>query len=301
MTIETGKIGGILPVLYSFFDEGGALRPGAFAAQTAHSMESGATGVVLFGFVTQFYRLTSEEKTVALSETAEALNGRGVLGVTVMESTAQGQIALIRAAEAAGADFIILQPPLGPPGCAPDWAGMILEVARSTALPVMVQNAHVAGTTLSPDVLADLRTQIPNLAGVKAETDSAEVAAFAREHSDVFRVLTGNWGVEYPFFRENGAHGLIPAPNFVPEQAAIHEALSPGGAGFEAALTIQGRILPLMQFIRERPTVERQLVLGKRALARRLGLAPCAGRVPGPKTEDPAIERHADRLARILS
>lgn len=63
-----------------------------------------------------------------------------------------------------------------------------------------------------------------------------------------FRILTGDRGVEYPFFRRHGAHGLIPAPNFVPEQVALHTATMAGD--WDRAEDIQAPILPLMQFIR---------------------------------------------------
>lgn len=296
--VDPARIGGILPVLYSYFDEGDALRPGAFAAQTRHCMESGAAGVVLFGFVTQFYRLTFAEKQAAMAETAAALEGGpGLMGVTVMEATATGQITLARAAEAAGADFVILQPPLAPPGCNPDWIRMVEAVAGATDMAVTIQNAALAGATMSPAQLVALQERCPNLVGVKAETSSAEIAAFARDQGDRFRVLTGNWGVEYPFFAVNGAHGLIPAPNFVPEQVAIHAELQPGGAGLDAALHRHARILPLMQVFRERPTVEDQVLLGKQHLAARIGLDPCVGRRPGPRVVDSALSEYAELLA----
>jgi dihydrodipicolinate synthase/N-acetylneuraminate lyase len=298
MTIDIRRIGGILPVLYSFFEEDGTLQPGAFAAQTAHAIEAGAQGVVLFGFVTQFYRLSGQEKRAALAETAAALGGRGLLGVTIMEANASAQIDLVRDAEVAGADFLILQPPLAPPGCNPDWRLMIETVARATGLPVTIQNATVAGTSLAASEIVELGRRLPNLVGVKAETSSSDIARFARDHGDRFRVLTGNWGVEYPFFARHGAHGQIPAPNFVPEQVAQHAALARGD--LEEAHRIQCRILPLMQFLRERPTVEEQLLLGKYALSRRVELSPCAGRAPGPRAADTILLGEVDRLLDLL-
>jgi 2-keto-3-deoxy-L-arabinonate dehydratase len=112
---DTQRIGGIIPVLFSFFDERGAIRLDAFDYQIEHCLENGATGVVLFGFVTQFYRLSFAEKTAITERCAKRIDGRATLGVTVMEPTPEGQRELVRVAEANGADWIILQPPLGPP------------------------------------------------------------------------------------------------------------------------------------------------------------------------------------------
>jgi len=293
-------IGGILPILYTFFDDDGRVRPGSFARQVEHSLDAGAPGIVLFGFVTQFYRLTFDEKVAIMAECSEALAGRGSFGITVMDSNVEGQVALVQAAERLNADYFIFQPPLGPPGHAPRWQEMVVEVAKATELPVGIQNAPIAGTVLTAQQLVALQERVPHLTIIKAEDASENVASFSRDHGDRFRILTGNWGVEYPFFAENGAHGLIPAPNFVPEQVALHAALEKGEDGFAEAMAIHGRILPLMQFLRCRENAESQFLLGKRALARRLGMKSCQGRLPGPVRADSAIEAHVDRLAEML-
>ena len=288
------KIGGIMPVLYSFFDEDERLRLDGFSHQVAHSIENGASGIVLFGFVTQFYRLTFAEKRDVARHCARELAGRGTLGITVMEPSLDAQIALVRVAEEAGADWVILQPPLGPPTPPALWLELVVRVAAETQLPVAIQNATIAGTTFSNAQLASLQARQPNICLCKAETDSAEVASFARESGAGFRVITGNWGVEYPFFRENGVHGLIPAPNFVPEQVAMHEASATGDR--DAVHAIHRDILPLMQFLRERPGPEVQLLFGKHAYGRRTGFHPGGNRRPGPATIDPAMRRHLDWL-----
>lgn len=293
-------IGGVLPVLYTFFDEEGRIRLDGFDHQVGHCIENGAQGVVLFGFVTQFYRLAFEEKLTIIDTTARALKGRGSLGVTVMETTIEGQIALVRSAEAAGADWIILQPPLGPPSVPKLWLQMIEKVAAATNLPVAIQNAIVAGTTLSIEELIGLQDRCPNICLCKAETASEDVARFAREHGDRFRVITGNWGVEYLFHRANGAHGLIPAPNFVAEQVAIHRDTEPGIRNMTVPLAQHARILPLMQFIRERPPVEAQLILGKYAYQWRTGYKAGGNRLPGPQTIDPGVRAHLDILCDAL-
>ena len=299
MTVPAGEIGGILPVLYSFFDQDGGLRMEGFDHQIEHSLAHGANGIVLFGFVTQFYRLTFPEKQQIAKRAAATLKGRGSLGITVMEPSEEAQIALVRVAEDVGADWVILQPPLGPPSDPALWVDMVARIAATTDLPVAVQNAPIAGTTLSIDALLALQDRRPNVRLCKAETQAEEVAAFARDHGGQFRVLTGNWGVEYPFFRANGAHGLIPAPNFVPEQTALHEATGPGGDPARAD-RIHASILPLMQFLRERPAPEMQLLYGKYVYQRRTGFSMGGNRRPGPSLLDPALVRHADRLCERL-
>ncbi|MCK7615708.1 dihydrodipicolinate synthase family protein [Roseibium sediminicola] len=288
------EIGGVLPVLYSFFDDGGNLRLDGFRHQCEHCLANGANGVVLFGFVTQFYRLSFAEKVAALRETARSLEGRGTLGVTIMEASVAGQMELIRVARDEGADWVILQPPLGPPARAPDWMEMLKPLIDEAGIPVAVQNALIAGTCLSNGDLITLQTECPNLMGVKAETSSEDVAAFARNCRDRFRILTGNWGVEYPFFLRSGVHGVIPAPNFVKEQVALHKAAI--REDWEKVDQIHAQILPLMQFIRERPAPEEQIILGKQAYSWRTSYTVGTNRKPGPASINSHILAHAHNL-----
>jgi 4-hydroxy-tetrahydrodipicolinate synthase len=296
---EAKQIGGIVPVLFTFFDERGAVRLDAFDRQIEHCLENGATGIVLFGFVTQFYRLSFAEKVAIAERCAGRLDGRGTLGLTVMEPTPEGQRDLVKAAEANGADWIILQPPLGPPPGGRRWLPLIRHVASGTALPAAVQNATLTGSTLSIADLAELQQGCPNVRYVKAETDMLDIADFAQRFGDRFGVITGNWGVDYPFQRLQGTHGLIPAPNFVREQVAIHAAFEPGGAGLDAALSVQERIMPLMQFLRERP-IDEQLLLAKYAFANRTGLDLGGERLPAAGPLDRRLTDYVDHLLRRL-
>ncbi|UWR13437.1 dihydrodipicolinate synthase family protein [Sulfitobacter mediterraneus] len=292
--MTTSLIGGVLPVLYAFFDNSGQLRQEGFRHQVDHCLAAGAGGVVLFGFVTQFYRLSFAEKVESLRTTVAAVNAQGSVCVTVMEPSPDGQAELIRVAREEGADWVILQPPLGPPAMPSDWIEMLGELIADAGLPVAVQNANMATTQLSNTQLVKLQEQCPNLVGVKAETSAEDVAAFCQSHANRFRILVGDWGVEYPFFARQGAHGLIPASNFVSQQVAQYQAAQ--GGNWSMVDDIQQKILPLMQFFRERVAPEGQVLLGKMAYGWATGLEPGGNRRPGPNRLDPAILHYAQHL-----
>jgi dihydrodipicolinate synthase/N-acetylneuraminate lyase len=135
---------------------------------------------------------------------------------------------------------------------------------------------------------------------VKAETDMLDIADFATTHGHSFGVITGNWGIDYPFQRLQGAHGLIPAPCFVREQVAIHRAFEPDGGGIDAAMAIHERILPLMQFFRERP-IDEQLLLAKYAFAQRTELEFGGERLPAVGPLDRRMVEYVNRLIRRLN
>jgi len=296
--MQPKQLSGILPVLYSFFDTDGSLRYDGYSHQVEHSMENGANGVVLFGFVTQFYRLSFEEKIEAIRTTKHSLGDRGSLGVTVMEQTPAAQAELMQVARDEGADWIIMQPPLGPPVKAKDWLAMLTDLTGNCDLPLAVQNADIANAQLSNTDIIELQSHCSNLIAVKAETSTLDVADFSRDHRDKFRIITGDWGLEFPFLLRQGAHGLIPAPNFVGEQVALFNAAESGN--WTDADDIHRTILPLLNFLRGRPDLESQMLLGKHAYCMRNNYEIGSNRAPGPNSVDSRLLAHLVELVRSL-
>ena len=109
--MNTEKIRGIYPVLYAFFDENGGLDRDAMRRQVDFCVESGVHGVTVLGLGTEVYKLDLRERRLLLDWAAEDLGGRLPLAVTVSEPNVAAQIAFVRAAAEAGADWAILQPP----------------------------------------------------------------------------------------------------------------------------------------------------------------------------------------------
>jgi 4-hydroxy-tetrahydrodipicolinate synthase len=288
-------------VLFTFFDDEGRIREDGFEHQVAHCLSAGTPGVVLFGFVTQFYKLTLDEKLQILKRTATAIGGKASLGVTVMGPTLEAQLTLCKAAENVSADWLIIQPPIGPPVSADWWLETIGYLAERTNLPVAVQNAAIAGTTLSIEQLLRLQDRHPNVLLCKAENGLIEVARFAREYGERFRVMTGNWGAEYPYFAANGAHGFIPAPIFVHELVKLANLLNGSPEEVRDAMRLYSRLLTFIQLIREVGGVEHQLLAGKRIYEWQTDYDTGGTRVPGPSKLDPSfelfMEKELERMA----
>ena len=109
--MKTEKIRGIYPVLYAFFDAGGGLDRGAMRRQVEFCVESGVHGIAVLGLGTEVNKLDLRERRLLLDWAAEDLDGRLPLAVTISEPNVAGQVAFVRAAAEAGADWAILQPP----------------------------------------------------------------------------------------------------------------------------------------------------------------------------------------------
>ena len=124
---------------------------------------------------------------------------------------------------------------------------------------------------------------------------SAKVVEFSRKHGSHFRVITGDWRVDCLVLIRHGAHGLFPAPNFVPEQSDLHRAAA-GGDWHEAG-RIHGSILPLMQPIRKKPGIDAHVFLGTQTCFWRTRYDPGAKRVPDPQS----LPRPGMESTRILA
>ena len=103
---------GIHAVLYALFGEDGALDREAMRRQVELMIGCGVAGITVLGLATEVAKLTEGERRDAIAWAAEDVAGRVPLSVTVFGNSVPEQTALVRAAEAAGADWLILQPPM---------------------------------------------------------------------------------------------------------------------------------------------------------------------------------------------
>lgn len=102
---------GIYPMLYAFFRADGSLDRDAMRRQVRAALAGGAHGVAVLGLATEVGKLSPDERARLVDWVAEELAGRLPLAVTIAPGSVEDQVVAGRAAEAAGADWVILQPP----------------------------------------------------------------------------------------------------------------------------------------------------------------------------------------------
>jgi 4-hydroxy-tetrahydrodipicolinate synthase len=271
---------GIYPMLYAFFDAAGRLDRGAMRAQVEACVRHGAQGVAVLGLATETYKLQLEERRQILDWAAEDLRGRLPLAVTIAEPSVAGQIAFARAAHAAGAAWVILQPPPAPGLPEIDYVRFFGAVAEACPLPLAVQNAAgLIAVSLSNAGLMTLHRSHPNVALLKGEGPVIGIQRLIEETGGVFDVFNGRAGLELTDNLRAGCAGMIPAPECFDIQVRIYELMRAGTPEAEAeAERLYRQILPLITLLMT--TIENFLCYGKRIVARRLGLAEIHGRAP---------------------
>lgn len=268
--MSAGRWGGIYPVLYAFWKEDGTLDRDAMAAEVEDVIATGAHGIVVLGLVTEVQKMTTAERLALVRLVGALIAGRVPYAVTIAEETARAQVDFAEEARAAGADWIILQPPRT--GGAEAATALFGEVADAVALPVAIQNNPVnLPVSLSPRELVALCRAHPNIVLLKAEGFSVDIAEVLEGAGDRVDAFAGHGGIEFPAFMRSGGSGLIPAPDFLAVQLRMYALMRQGSAAaWEEAERLHRAILPAIVFMSR--SVPGMLCYGKRLYARRIGV-----------------------------
>lgn len=276
----SARYSGVYPMLYAFWGDGGRLDREAMRLQVDHCIAAGAHGITVLGLVTEIHKMDINERLALVEMVGDLIGKRVPYAVTVGEPSLQGQIAFSRAAAAAGADWVILQPPSVRGTSEADIIRFFGTVADSAGITVGVQNNPVnLDVWLSVQGLVTLARNHSNITLLKGEGNSVDIARVIAETGHTLDVFGGHGGVEFLSLLRSGGAGLIPAPDVLAIQVRIFELFRDGSP---EALAEAGRlhqvVLPLIVFMtRSVPTM---LCYGKRFLAKKLGLGEPVDRLP---------------------
>ncbi len=244
------SIHGIVPIVAAPFTADGALDEDSFVALLRHLLASGAAALTLFGLATEFYKLSEAERarmqTLMLAETAGAPAVAGIVSIT--DHSWEVALPRARAAEAQGADALMLLPPffLGPSEEA------ILEHMRrvigAVSIPVIVQYAPAqTGVRIAPETFLRLHEQCPNAAFIKVEAQppGRYLSRLIEGSQGRLGALVGYAGVQMPDVLARGAAGIQPGCSFTELYVALWRLWHADRAGFAA---LHGRLLPYISY-----------------------------------------------------
>jgi 2-keto-3-deoxy-L-arabinonate dehydratase len=288
-------INGTYPMLYAFFDERGQLRREEFTRQIKAALACGASGIACLGLATEAHKLGLEERRAVVEWVIADAAGRLPVAVTISDGNVPDMIASARHAEAAGADWLILQPPR-PPASGPDLIAFFAEVAAATRLPCAIQNApEFLGLGLSPEELIDLNERQPNVTVVKGEASATIIGQLVSALAGRMTVMNGRAGLELTDNYRAGVVGMIPGIETIDRQVAVERAMRSGDE--VRAEAIYAEILPTIAFVMQ--GLGPLVTYGKHIASLRLGIAPSARRIPANTPTDEGIA-WATRLAASL-
>jgi 4-hydroxy-tetrahydrodipicolinate synthase len=236
---------GSIPALVSPMGEDGSIDFGAWEKLLDFHLAAGTDGVVVGGTTGESPVLERGEIEELIRRAKSQLGGRiPVIAGSGTNSTA-GSVALSRAAEAAGADALLVVTPYYNKPTQEGLFQHFSAVADAVDIPVILYN--VPGRTAC-DMLADTvarLSQHPRIVGVKEATgDIARGEAILRQSRPGFLLLSGDDPTAAELIRI-GARGVISVTANVAANA-MHELCAAGLAGRHGeAMAINERLIPL--------------------------------------------------------
>jgi 2-keto-3-deoxy-L-arabinonate dehydratase len=243
---------GVFPVAPTIFDNSGNLDLDGQRRCVDFMIDAGSQGICILANFSEQFVLTDAERETVMRAVLEHVAGRVPVIVTTTHFASSICAARSRQAEEMGAAMVMVMPPyhgatfrVAEPGI----FEFFRVVSDAVRIPVMIQDAPVAGTLLSVDFLARMAREIANIRYFKIEVPMA--AAKLRN-----LIAAGGSAIEGPWDGEEaitlmadldaGATGAMTGGGY-PD--GIRQIIDPFFAGRrDEAMTAYARWLPLINY-----------------------------------------------------
>ena len=238
---------GVMPALTTQFDAQEQLNLEAFELNLVAQIEAGVHGIVLGGTLGEASTLTASEKVLLLKKAQDVISGRIPVIINIAEQSTGDAIPAAQAAEANGADGLMLLPPMRYKATDEETVQYFAAIAQFTKLPIMIYNNPVDyKIEVTLDMFDELQ-QYKNIQAVKESTrDISDVTRMINRFGSRYQILCGvdTLAMESLVMGADGwVAGLVDA--FPRETVAIFAYAKAGK--IDEALTIYRWFLPLLE------------------------------------------------------
>lgn len=243
------RLTGIFPIVNTTFDDHGELDVQSQLALVNFLVECGAHGLALFGNAGEGYALSEAEKAYLLPLIIKEARGRVPVFVSTGHTGTHPAVALSRAAEAAGADGLMILPPYFLKPSAPDLIGYYVAISNAVSIPIMIQDAPLlTAVSISAAQMAQMACVGKNVCYVKVEAPPTplkvtEVRAAAGDALVIFGGLNGHFLIEE---LQRGARGTMPGSDMVDMFVRVWDRYEAGDVA--AARAEFNQYLPMIRF-----------------------------------------------------
>lgn len=214
------SLSGVLTALTTPFDSDENIDVPALKRVIDRTIQGGVDGVVAGGSTGEFAALTAQERLDLVETIIEHTAGRVPVIAQTGATTTQEAIRFSRAAEAAGADVLMVVTPYYEPLSLEETVTYIKDVATSVTLPVMLYNIPDAtGVNLDPATVRSLAEQVDNVQYIKDSSANWEQALqLIHHHSDVIGTFMGWDSYIFSALTEGAAGVMAGAANVIPAE-----------------------------------------------------------------------------------
>ncbi|MFC0410809.1 dihydrodipicolinate synthase family protein [Roseomonas elaeocarpi] len=167
---------GVFPVAPTVFHDDGSLDLEGQRRAIDFMIDAGSHGICILANFSEQFVLTDAEREQVMHAVLEHVAGRVPVIVTTTHFSSAECAERSRRAQTAGAAMVMVMPPYhGATIRVPDLGieSFFRTVSDAITIPIMIQDAPVAGTPLSAGFLAKMAREIPNIAYFKVEVAQA--------------------------------------------------------------------------------------------------------------------------------
>ncbi len=167
---------GVFPVVPTTFDETGAIDLASQRRALDFMIDAGSDGLCILANFSEQFVLSDEERETLTTAMLQHVNGRVPVIVTTTHFSSRICAERSRRAQDVGAAMVMIMPPYhGATIRVPEihTFDFFRTVGEAIDIPIMIQDAPVAGTALSAAFLARMAREIPNVSYFKIEVPGA--------------------------------------------------------------------------------------------------------------------------------
>ncbi len=287
---------GVLPVLQTPFDPNDQIDWPVLRREIRWVLRQGAQGVCA-AMVSEWLRLTQEERLAYMHEMVQTVEGRGVVVASVgAESTFEARL-LAREAQKAGCSALMAIPPISQPLGMQALEDYFRAIAEEVPLPLVVQDASsYVGEPLPLELMVRLLERYgPEKILFKPEAAplGPNVSALLEATSGKARIFDGSGGIALVDTFRRGIVGTMPGADLVPALVRLWSALQQGQEP-----EIYRIYLPLAALValQMQGGLDGFLEVEKYLLVRQGVFSSARCRAPQAYRLDPATQQEVDRL-----
>src|SRR5471030_1296022 len=167
---------GVFPVAPTVFDASGRLDLDGQKRAIDFMIDAGSHGLCILANFSEQFALTDDERATVQKAVLEHVAGRVPVIVTTTHFSSDVCAARSRAAQDAGAAMVMVMPPYHGATIRVGERGIhefYRTVSDAISIPIMIQDAPVAGTPLLASFLAAMARDLENVRYFKIETPQA--------------------------------------------------------------------------------------------------------------------------------
>lgn len=240
---------GIFPIVLTTFDEHCEVDERSQLALINHLIDCGVHGLAIFGNASEGYALSESEKARLMPLIIKEVRRRVPVFVSTGHTGTHVAVQLSKAAEAAGADGLMILPPYFLKPSAEDLFGYYKAVSDAVSIPIMIQDAPMlTGVNIGAAQMARMAKECANvkLTKVEAPPTPLKVTEVKQACGDLLTIFGGLNGHFFPEELQRGARGTMPGSDMMPMFVRVwnlHEA-----GKLKEARAEFNRHLPLIRF-----------------------------------------------------